>query len=202
TVLPSEYGIDPSGIGNLLGLTDMGKIKVQLAEEAAAEEAARDENKKPAAPADNTGAQLQRIEAKLDQLQAALSKSPRPALTQTPQNIPVAPPSNTEKPLWKDELSIRLSPGQGIEIKLVMEKGATAWFEWTANGSRLNFDTHGEGGGRSVRYKKGRGVAEDTGTLTAPFSGNHGWFWRNRTKADVTLTLKTRGEYIKLKRTA
>lgn len=38
-VLPSEYGIDPTGIGNVLGLTQMGKIKTQLAEEAAAAEA-------------------------------------------------------------------------------------------------------------------------------------------------------------------
>jgi hypothetical protein len=34
TVLPAEYGIDPSGVGDLLGLTSMGKIKVSLAEEA------------------------------------------------------------------------------------------------------------------------------------------------------------------------
>ena len=34
-VLPSEYGIDPTGVGRVLGLTEMGKIKVQLAREAA-----------------------------------------------------------------------------------------------------------------------------------------------------------------------
>ena len=38
-VLPSEYGIDPTGIGRVLGLTEMGEIKVQLAEEAAADRA-------------------------------------------------------------------------------------------------------------------------------------------------------------------
>jgi hypothetical protein len=36
-VLPSEYGIDPTGAGRILGLTEMGEIKMQLAEEAAAE---------------------------------------------------------------------------------------------------------------------------------------------------------------------
>ena len=34
--LPAEYGIDPTGGGVLLGLTDMGAIKQQLAGEAAA----------------------------------------------------------------------------------------------------------------------------------------------------------------------
>lgn len=45
-VLPSEYGIDPIGVGRVLGLTDMGKLKMALAREAAedarADQAARD----------------------------------------------------------------------------------------------------------------------------------------------------------------
>lgn len=40
TVLPAEYGIDPTGIGRVLGLTQMGEIKVRLAKEAAADAAA------------------------------------------------------------------------------------------------------------------------------------------------------------------
>ncbi|WP_288757016.1 transmembrane anchor protein [uncultured Brevundimonas sp.] len=38
-VLPAEYGIDPTRVGSLLGLTEMGRIKMQLAAEAEAEEA-------------------------------------------------------------------------------------------------------------------------------------------------------------------
>ena len=38
-VLPAEYGIDPTGVGKLLRLTEMGQIKQQLAEEAAADAA-------------------------------------------------------------------------------------------------------------------------------------------------------------------
>ena len=30
-VLPAEYGIDPTGVGRVLGLTEMGEIKQQLA---------------------------------------------------------------------------------------------------------------------------------------------------------------------------
>ena len=33
-VLPAEYNIDPTGIGRVLGLAEMGEIKQQLAEEA------------------------------------------------------------------------------------------------------------------------------------------------------------------------
>lgn len=64
----------------------------------------------------------------------------------------------------------------------------------------MNFDTHGDGGGKSVSYEKGRGVASDEGTLEAAFTGNHGWFWRNRTDGDVTLTLRTSGNYADIQR--
>ena len=33
-VLPAEYGIDPTGAGRVLGLTEMGEIKNELAKEA------------------------------------------------------------------------------------------------------------------------------------------------------------------------
>ncbi|MFW9616762.1 MAG: transmembrane anchor protein, partial [Aquabacterium sp.] len=39
-VLPAEYGIDPTGIGRVLRMTEMGDIKQQLAAEAAADAAA------------------------------------------------------------------------------------------------------------------------------------------------------------------
>jgi len=39
-VLPAEYGVDPTGAGRVLGLTQMGEVKQALAEEAAANAAA------------------------------------------------------------------------------------------------------------------------------------------------------------------
>ena len=36
-VLPSEYAIDPTGVGKVLNLTEMGEIKQQLAEEVEAD---------------------------------------------------------------------------------------------------------------------------------------------------------------------
>lgn len=53
-VLPSEYAIDPTGIGRVLGLTEMGEIKTQLAEEAAAD-AAKDAAMPAAATTGNAG---------------------------------------------------------------------------------------------------------------------------------------------------
>ena len=64
----------------------------------------------------------------------------------------------------------------------------------------MNFDLHGDGGGESISYEKGRGVPGAEGELTAAFDGEHGWFWRNRTGASVTVTLRATGEYAEVKR--
>ena len=96
---------------------------------------------------------------------------------------------------WRDETRIDLSPGEGTEIKLVMEKGEVADFYWVSDGGPVNFDLHGDGKGNSISYEKGRGVSEAEGELTAEFTGSHGWFFRNRNQTDVTVILLTRGEY-------
>jgi hypothetical protein len=36
--------------------------------------------------------------------------------------------------------------------------------------------------------------------LSAAFDGAHGWFCRNRLSAEVTITLNTSGDYMKIKR--
>jgi len=36
--------------------------------------------------------------------------------------------------------------------------------------------------------------------LEAAFTGNHGWFWRNRGQADVKVTLRTAGDYTDISR--
>ena len=96
-------------------------------------------------------------------------------------------------------MPVTLTPGEGTEIKLKMSKGAKTQYSWVVEGGEVNFDTHGDAPGKSISYEKGRGVAADEGVLEAAFTGNHGWFWRNRGKADVKLILRTRGDYTEIK---
>lgn len=177
TVLPGEYGIDPTGIGSFLGLTKMGQIKTELAQEAALADLKA--QKTPPAPQ-----------------AVAVIKQPEPA----PVTASAAP-STTE--IKADEITIRLKPGQAAEIKLLMKQDATVSFAWQADGP-INFDTHGDPtipvAGFYHGYGKGRSVSKDMGILKAAFDGAHGWFWRNRTEKTVTLTLRTKGAYSKLKR--
>ena len=185
--LPAEYGVDPTGLGRVMGLTQMGEIKQQLYAEAAGEDAvlaAQAAAERVAADPALLG-RLDALEAQVAAIAAALGAAPA-----------TAPPTPEQAaPAWRDEVSYTLAPTQGIEIKLVMSEGARAEFQWTANGAVLNYDTHGDGGGQSVTYEQGRGVPDQSGELVAAFDGNHGWFWRNRTDAPVTFTLRTRGDY-------
>ena len=200
--LPSEYGVDPTGLGRVMGLTQMGEIKQQLYAEAADEDAVlaaqAAAERVSADPA--LLARLDALEAQVSAIAAALGAAPPQTSAPEALTPPAAPAIATPTPeqttpAWRDEVSYTLAPTQGIEIKLVMSEGARAAFEWTANGAVLNFDTHGDGGGQSVTYEQGRGVPDQSGELVAAFDGNHGWFWRNRTDAPVTFTLRTRGDY-------
>jgi hypothetical protein len=176
-VLPSEYGIDPTGIGRALGLAEMGDIKVQLAKEA-------EEDRLQSAPASAAGSDKQ--SGLVDAIIGTLFIKQAAAQTTTSG--------------WTDEISITLKPGQGAEVKLVMKKDAVAEFDWSVDSGVANYDLHGDGGGKSISYKKGRGVPGETGSLKAAFNGNHGWFWRNRTSKDITVTLRVKGDYTEMKR--
>ena len=82
-----------------------------------------------------------------------------------------------------------------------MKKSAKVNFTWTVEGGVVNFDMHADGAGQqSTSYEKGRAVPSQEGVLEAAFDGKHGWFWRNRGKADVTVTLKVNGDFTAMKR--
>ena len=219
-VLPAEYGVDPTRIGRVLGLTEMGEIKMQLAEEAAAEEAlsAAVAAGQPVPQAGTPGVDVSQLQSRLDVLEqivmglqagAITSGAPEPGSEQAPVQQQAAtttepqvlePKVASATPQWRDEIVFTLTPGEGTEYKLVMESGAIATYEFIVDGGVINFDAHGDGGGQSVAFEEGRGVPGDSGELQAPFAGNHGWFFRNRGSEDVVVTLRTGGQYQELRK--
>jgi len=169
-VMPAEYGVDPTGVGGVLGLTRMGEIKVSLAKEAAA----------------------------ADSIEAAVGQGTPPAATPTPSAAPASiSPSTTNSHVTE----ITLLPNEGKEIKLLMRKDARVTYSWSTNRGVVNYDTHADAPGISYHgYAKGTGKQSDEGVLIAAFDGAHGWFWRNRGSEPVTVTLRTSGDYLELKR--
>ncbi|MEW5929714.1 MAG: transmembrane anchor protein [Gemmatimonadota bacterium] len=175
-VLPAEYGVDPTGVGRVLGLTEMGEIKMALAKEAEADAAS------------DAAGQAER---------GALETSGAPVATAPASASPAAPAAASAAS--SDTTVVALQPGQGREIKVVMREGARVNYEWTVEGGVVNSDTHADRPGTPYHgYAKGRNQASDQGVLVAAFDGKHGWFWRNRGQAPVTVTLRTSGDYQEL----
>ena len=171
-VMPAEYGIDPTGIGNAIGLKRMGEIKTSLAEEAA-QDAAMDAR-----------------------TVAVIEEEPQPE----PEVIQEAPQETVAT--QSHEMSVTLAPDEGTEIKVAMQEGAKVDYVWETNGGKANFDVHADSKELNIdyhNYSKGSSEKEE-GTLVAEFDGSHGWFWRNRTKQPLTITIKTNGEYSSIKR--
>jgi len=169
-VMPAEYGIDPTGMGKVIGLKKMGEIKTSLAEEAAADEAMQANTESGSAE---------------EEKDASVSEAALPATT-----------------TLNHQMQFTLAADEAAEIKVDMSKGSTVKYSWQTDAGKANFDVHGDSKSLDIGYhgySKGS-EQKDAGEIEAAFDGSHGWFWRNRTSQDITITLQTEGEYTDIKR--
>jgi len=156
TVLPAEYGIDPTGLGKAMGLTALNQSTDSV----------------PTAPVIS------------------------PVLTgiDSQDNLLVRKRSENYQ---TRSFSLTLAPGQGTEIKAIMEQGERFVFNWEVEGGVVNFDMHGEPPNAAkdefTSYWFARNMPSSSGSFTAPFKGTHGWYWRNRTDSPVTVHISMSG---------
>ena len=140
-VLPAEYNIDPTGIGESLGLTVLAT------------------SQEPA-----TGI-------------ADLSDDPG---------------------YREDQTMVAIPANSGLEYKFALQQYGKLIYEWSSGDNDLYFDLHGEPQGDTTGYFESFAAAtsnEMKGSITAPFAGSHGWYWRNGSDEDVYVHLKTEGNY-------
>ena len=105
------------------------------------------------------------------------------------------------QPSWKDSINITIPANGEIEYKFQIVEGAVLEYLWKTDGAALFFDFHGEPEGDTSGYFKSFKVSTDkesSGSLTAPFTGIHGWYWKNNTASPVVVTLNVKGEYQRL----
>ena len=100
-----------------------------------------------------------------------------------------------------DSEDLTLLPGEGVEIKYHMQKGAGMVYAWKASG-KVQFEFHGEPDQKPrpdyfESYELDNKVGQDHsyGSFTAPTTGIHGWFWENKEKKEVQIHLTTAGFY-------
>ena len=94
--------------------------------------------------------------------------------------------------------------GGALEYKLQMSEGDAVVYSWTAQGlsdpALLLSEFHGhtervgDAPGTLMFYRRGTGASE-SGALTAPFTGIHGWYLENGSDADIVVTLDVAGFY-------
>jgi hypothetical protein len=167
-VLPAEYGIDPTGIGRVLGLTALNEPArtIEIKDVIGGNETVREVE----IPAFNEPVPL-----------------PNPAVHQA-----------EDRPIQTRTIELTLGPGQETEIKTVLRTSKVIVYTWKTAGGVVYCDLHGHdpnaGSEFFVRYREDQdGAAEATGSLVAPFDGEHGWYWYNFNETPVTITLTVTG---------
>ena len=122
----------------------------------------------------------------------ALAAKPGTGAGQTPIIVP------QPGPFTQETVNFPIEPGQGMEYKYRLDKGQVLLYSWKAT-APVDYELHAEpdGGprGYAQTYEKKSNVPEASATLTAPFSGIHGWYWENTTGQPVTVTLTSAGFY-------
>lgn len=167
-VLPAEYGVDPTGLGRVLGLTQMGKIKLALAREAEAHQAAEAAARGTPAPVVPSG-----------------EFGPQAALTDSDGRSDVT--TLTLGPNEGREIKMVMREGSRANYSWATVGGLVNF--------DMHAEPSAGPSGSYHTYGKSNGVGSDSGVLIAAFDGNHGWYWRNVGEDSVTVTLHTRGEY-------
>lgn len=186
-VLPAEYGVDPTGIGSVFRLTEMGVVKVALQREAEAEQLLLDQLAASASAPESVMVELE--ESSSDEEAAAVVEV-------EPELEPELEPEADLQPGSFQSRTVQIAPDAAVEIKLEMSQGALANYKWVSEGGSVNFDVHADNPSINYfNYSKGTGVTSDEGTIEAAFDGFHGWFWRNRGENTVTVTLEFEGDY-------
>lgn len=173
-VLPAEYGIDPLGTGELFGFSKLYQGDEQI-------------------ETNDTNSSLNFKKIKMEKLGSEASV-PKPSEANNP-----APENQYSE--REDTIEVIVPAEKGIEYKFKSLKYASIKYEWTTDKGIVYIDFHGEvkqeNPPKNVFYESYTLAYSNNmaGTLTAPFEGKHGWYFRNETNEDIVVTIKLNGQY-------
>lgn len=174
-VLPAEYGIDPLGTGKLFGFSRL--------------------HQKETPKKESQGTPKMKFrKIKLAEVGSG-PDIPKPEEANNP-----APKTQFEARY--DSITVNVPPKKGIEYKFKTLKHGSVTYEWSTNDDTVVYlDFHGEvkeeNPPADVFYESYTVAyaSNMAGTLTAPFEGKHGWYFRNNSDEAVTISIILKGEY-------
>lgn len=182
-IMPAEYGVDPTGVGTRLGLTDLDAGDTEADSLPASVSAGGTTPKLvagsfPTAPA----------EADFDYYDPEVLGDPFSR-------------SHTAE-FRTTTMEIALDEFEQVEVKAVMKQGDAFVYSWKMiEGETVYTDFHADPlhvDQYPDRYWLRYAESEEpfaSGSLVAPFDGNHGWYWMNIEENPVKIVLEVRGYY-------
>lgn len=169
-VLPAEYGVDPLGIGGLLGLNAMNAEPTRTIE-----------------ITDVIGGNEQLVEVEIPDFGEPVPL-PNPAVHQ-----------DETRPAQTRTLEVTIPAEGETEIKTVLGEGKVILYSWEVDRGDIYSDFHGHnpefGADFWVRYEEHQEGSGNVGSLVAPFDGEHGWYWLNYNEYPVVVTLTVNGYF-------
>ena len=168
-ILPAEYGIDPTGFGRMSGLSNLAAPArvIEVPDPFAGNEAIR--------------------EVQIPEF-GEPTPLPNPAVFQDAARMPET-----------RTMQVLIPADRETEIKVRVEEGKVFLFSWAVDQGTLYVDFHGHdpsfGPDFFVRYKEEDEGTGGNGSVTAAFTGEHGWYWLNYNEFDVTVTLTVTGYF-------
>lgn len=167
-VLPAEYGIDPTGLGRITGISRLSTPPTRTIE-----------------VVDVSGGNESVFEAEIPEYGDPVPL-PNPSVFQ-----------GSTTPARTETFQIAIPPESETEIKTVLEAAKVIVYSWQVDRGTIYSDFHGHtpeaGNDFFVRYKEHQEGSEDNGSLVAPFAGEHGWYWLNYNDYPVTVSLSVTG---------
>jgi len=180
-ILPAEYGYDPTRVGRLLGVTTLSDRPdgAEQSLDGVIEDLLSDEELVAPAGADPD----------------APIPLPNPAISQ----IEAAPPKT-------ETMRIQLGFDERTEVKVQTSKSKAFLYSWKVAGGEVYVDFHGHDPAKGknfwVRYEEAGqeppGVTARSGSLIAPFDGQHGWYFLNVSQGPITIELTVTGYFDRL----
>lgn len=173
-ILPAEYGIDPTGLGGKIGLTRLAGVS---------------------APDIDTEPRI--VEGAFPQV------SPDDEFDFYEPETLGDPFSRThDRPFRTESMLIDLAMYEQVEVKAVMQQGDALIYSWKlVEGEVVYSDFHADPLEVEnypelywIRYLEREG-AEASGSLVAPYYGNHGWYWLNIEENPIKIELEVSGYF-------
>jgi len=169
-ILPAEYGIDPTGIGGVFGLTAMTEPAGRTFE-----------------ITDVIGGNQELRLVEIPDFGEPVPL-PNPAIHQEADTAPQT-----------RMMTVTIPAEAETEIKTVLTEGKVILYSWSVDRGDIYSDFHGHDPAVSsefwVRYREHQESAGGNGSLVASFNGEHGWYWLNYNEYPVTVTLTVIGYF-------